>query len=92
MPRPEHIVFVCQNQRPPEAKPSCANAGSGEVLAALRAALQERPELLGRVRVAASSCLGPCFEGPHVVAYPEDRWWSQVRPEQAGEILDAIEV
>jgi (2Fe-2S) ferredoxin len=26
------------------------------------------------------------------VAYPEDRWWSQVRPEQAGEILDAIEV
>ncbi|MBC8328103.1 MAG: (2Fe-2S) ferredoxin domain-containing protein [Planctomycetes bacterium] len=90
MAHPERIVFVCMNQRPPGAKASCGPAGAGEVLAALRAELEARTELWGRVRVAASSCLGPCEQGPHVVVYPDDVWYAEVKPEDACRILDTV--
>ena len=78
------------NQRPPMAKPSCGPVGADQVLAALRGELERRTELWGRVRVAASSCLGPCEQGPHVVVYPDDVWYSEVKPEDTSKILDAI--
>lgn len=90
MSRPQHIVFVCMNQRPPGAKPSCRPAGSEELMFALREQLDARPELMGKVRVAASSCLGPCEEGPHVVVYPDDIWYAQAKPEDAKRIFDAL--
>jgi (2Fe-2S) ferredoxin len=78
--------FVCTTERPPFGKPSCGQQGSAAIVAALLGELDKRPELAGTVEVSTSSCLGPCFEGPTVVVYPEGTWYTGVRPEDAREI------
>ncbi len=78
--------FVCTTERPPFGKPSCGTQGSAAIVAALLAELERRPELSGLVEVSTSSCLGPCFEGPTVVVYPEGTWYTGVKPEDAAEI------
>jgi (2Fe-2S) ferredoxin len=88
MSPPAHHVFVCQNARPAEGKPSCAARGSGEVFTALQREIGARPALWGRVAVTSCGCLGPCFEGPTVVVYPEGVWYAGVRAEDAAEIVE----
>jgi (2Fe-2S) ferredoxin len=89
MSRFERHFFVCQTQRPPMAKPSCGARGAVEVYNRLVEALGARPDLWGKVAVTASGCLGPCFEGPTIVVYPEGVWYVGVRPEDVAEIVEA---
>jgi (2Fe-2S) ferredoxin len=84
----ERHFFVCENARPAEGRPSCGARGSGRVTAALQEAVGARPELWGRVAVTPAGCLGPCFEGPVVVVYPEGVWYVGVREEDAAEIAE----
>ena len=78
--------FVCTTERPPFGKPSCGANGSAEILAAFLGELESRPELAAEVRVTGCSCLGPCFDGPTVVVYPEGTWYAGVRVEDVPEI------
>src|SRR2546423_13564984 len=75
MTQPVLHLFVCQNDRPEGGRPSCAARGSGDVLGALQRAVGGDPELWGRVAVTPCGCLGPCFEGPAMVVYPEGIWY-----------------
>ena len=75
MPKIERHFFVCTNARPIGGKPSCGARGAAEVLTALQEGLGKHPELWGKVAVTPSGCLGPCFEGPTVVVYPEAVWY-----------------
>ena len=81
-------VFVCQTQRPPGGKPSCKPRGSDQVLMRLQEALAGHPELWDKVSVTASGCLGPCFDGPSIVVYPEAVWYAGVTADNVGEIID----
>jgi (2Fe-2S) ferredoxin len=45
--------------------------------------------LWSSVSVTACACLGPCFDGPTVVVYPEGTWYAGVRPGDADEIVEA---
>ena len=83
-------VFVCQTARPPAGRPSCLTRGGADVLAALEKALSERPELWGRVGITACECLGPCFEGPNMVVYPEGVWYSDVSTTDVPEIIEHL--
>jgi (2Fe-2S) ferredoxin len=67
-------VFVCTNTRPDGGKPSCGGRGGVELVAALQRAVATSPELVGAVAVTPCGCLGPCFEGPIAVAYPDGQW------------------
>src|SRR5688572_31607820 len=87
MPAPERHVFVCVNERPTGGKPSCANRGGAELHAALLRAVGRLPALWGRVAVTSCGCLGPCFEGPTMVVYPDGVWYAGVRAEDAEEIV-----
>ena len=80
--------FVCQMQRPPAAKPSCGARGSVHVYNGLMEALGGQEDLWETVCVTASSCLGPCFEGPMVVCYPEGVWYAGVRGEDVAQIVE----
>lgn len=80
--------FVCQTQRPPMTKPSCGARGSAELYTALQEALGAHPELWGKVAVTASGCLGPCFDGPSMVVYPEGTWYANVTRADIAEIVD----
>ena len=80
--------FVCQMQRPPAGKPSFGARGSAGVYNGLMEALGAHEELWDSVCVTASSCLGPCFDGPTVVCYPEGVWYAGVKPEDVVEIVE----
>jgi (2Fe-2S) ferredoxin len=67
-------VFVCTNTRPVGGKPSCGARGGVELSAALQRAVATAPALVGEVAVTPCGCLGPCFDGPIALVYPEGDW------------------
>jgi len=88
MPRPERLIFLCTNVRPAERKESCAGSHAGaEIAAAFRKRLKERG-LSGRLRAAATSCLGPCTGGPHAVVMPDNIWYSGFQESDIDAIID----
>jgi (2Fe-2S) ferredoxin len=89
MSRPRLHLFVCGNERPAGGKPSCGARGSSAFFAALQREIGARPALWGQVAVTSCGCLGPCFEGPTMVVYPEGVWYVGVHPQDAPEILEA---
>jgi (2Fe-2S) ferredoxin len=89
MSKIERHFFVCANERPAAGKPSCGARGSAEILAALQDGLGAHPEIWGRVAITPTGCLGPCFEGPTVVVYPEGTWYVGVRREDVAEIVES---
>jgi (2Fe-2S) ferredoxin len=80
-------VFVCVHARE-EGRVSCGNPGRGGV--ELAQALKDgakRLGLKGKVRVAKTGCLDLCEKGPNVFLYPEGEWLSDLKPEDADDIL-----
>lgn len=81
-------LFVCQNERPAAGRPSCAARGGPALLAALQRAVAADPALGARVAVTPCGCLGPCFDGPMMVVYPEAVWYAGVTAADAPEIVE----
>ena len=71
------------------SRPSCSERGSREVADALTRAVAARSELLGKVRVTPCECLGPCFDGPNLVVYPEGVWYGGVSADDVDELVDS---
>lgn len=88
MSRFERHVFVCVNARPEGGKPSCGARGGEAVCAALEQAIAARPALWGKVAVTGSACLGPCWDGPNAVVYPEGTWYEGLTTADVSELAD----
>ncbi len=86
-PRFERYVFVCENVR--EDGVCCGRQGSGAIREALKEAIEAR-KLQHRIRVSRTGCLDVCSEGPNVLVYPENRWYTHVRLEDVPVILEAL--
>lgn len=84
----QYHVFFCCNQREPGAV--CCNArGATE----LRDYAKARVKSLGlsgagKVRINISGCLDRCQEGPVIVVYPEEVWYTYIDREDIDEIID----
>lgn len=87
MSRFRRHLFVCVNNRPPFAKPSCAPKRSPEILMRLQEEVEARG-LRDQVAVTGCLCLGPCEDGPVVVVYPEGTWYAGVTLEDVPEIVE----
>jgi (2Fe-2S) ferredoxin len=88
MARFERHVFVCTNKRPDgHPKGCCADKGSEEIRAALKAELRFRG-INAIVRANASGCLDACEFGASMVIYPEGIWYGGVRREDVPEIVE----
>ena len=83
------LLRLRERSAPRRASPPAAPAAVGEILAALQKGLGAHPELWGRVAVTPTGCLGPCFEGPTIVVYPEGTWYVGVRREDVDEIVES---
>ncbi len=82
-------IFVCVNHRTDERK-ACAHNKSSEIRQKLKIEARKRwPKNL--VRVSQSACLGVCEQGPNIMIYPQDKWFSNVKIEDVGKILTEIE-
>ena len=85
----KHHVFFCCNQRQPGG--SCCNdhkASEPQTYAKERtAALGLKGK--GSVRVNKAGCLGRCDDGPVIVVYPDNVWYTYIDKEDIDEIIDS---
>jgi (2Fe-2S) ferredoxin len=89
MPKFEHHIFICTNQREPGHPRGCCDPkASGELHQLFKAGVSRRG-LKGKVRANKSGCLDQCEHGPNVVVYPEAVWYGHVTSADVDEILDS---
>ena len=84
----QHHVFFCCNQRDDPTRSSCNNHGASD----LRDYAKGRVKALGlsgegRVRINMAGCLDRCEEGPVIVVYPEEVWYTYVDRSDIDEII-----
>ena len=90
MPKFEHHIFVCTNQREAgHPRGSCDPNGSGELHQLFKKGVAVRG-LKGKVRANKAGCLDQCEHGPNVVIYPEAVWYGHVTPADVDEILNSL--
>jgi (2Fe-2S) ferredoxin len=84
----KHHVFFCLNQRdPPEA--CCANHDAEGMRAYAKSRIKELGlSGEGKVRINTAGCLDRCEEGPIIVVYPEETWYTYVDKHDIDEIID----
>jgi (2Fe-2S) ferredoxin len=83
-----HHVFFCCNQRA-AGEACCNNHGSQQ----MRDYAKQRVKELGlsgpgQVRVNQAGCLDRCAEGPVIVVYPEEVWYTYVDRADVDEIIE----
>lgn len=82
-----HVFFCCNHRDPPER--CCANNDALD----MQQYAKQRIKALGlsgqgRVRINKAGCLDRCEEGPVIVVYPEDVWYTYVDRDDIDEIID----
>jgi (2Fe-2S) ferredoxin len=80
-------LFVCCNARS-SGKPACGPRGGDALAAAVQRELLARGAL--DVIVTACDCLGPCFDGPNAVVYPDGIWYAGLAPADAPALADHL--
>ncbi len=82
-------VFFCVNQREDGGR-CCHDFDAAE----MRVYAKKRCKKLGlhepgNVRINSAGCLNRCEEGPVIVVYPEETWYTYVDREDIDEIIDS---
>ncbi|MBL8203473.1 MAG: (2Fe-2S) ferredoxin domain-containing protein [Blastocatellia bacterium] len=89
MPKFEHHIFICTNQRPPENPRGCCDpAGLGQLQLLFKKELAARG-VKGKIRANKAGCLDQCEHGPTVVVYPDAVWYSGVTVDDVPEIVES---
>jgi (2Fe-2S) ferredoxin len=84
----KHHVFICLNKR--EAPENCCACHNSE---AMQKYAKKRCKELGltgqgMVRINQAGCIDRCAEGPVMVVYPEEVWYTYVDEQDIDEIID----
>lgn len=84
-----HVFFCCNSRNDPNRKSCDDSRGASE----LRDYAKAQVKALGlagkgRVRVNMAGCLDRCEEGPVIVVYPEDVWYTYVDRVDIDEIIE----
>jgi len=85
----EKIIFVCTNQRAEGERVCCMSSGGGELRDKLKAMVKAR-QLRSRIRVSQSGCMDKCEDGPNIMVFPDNVWFSSVTEADLEAILDAV--
>jgi (2Fe-2S) ferredoxin len=85
---PRRHLFVCTNTRG-SGKPTCGTRGGDAILAEVQRALLAAGAS-GTAVATACACLGPCFDGPNAVVYPDGVWYGGLAPEDAPAIAQHL--
>jgi (2Fe-2S) ferredoxin len=80
-------MFVCTNERS-SGKPACGLRGGTELLAAVQNLLIARGA--GDALVTPCGCLGPCFDGPNAVVYPDGVWYGGLDARDAPTLVEHL--
>ncbi|HWO21378.1 MAG TPA: (2Fe-2S) ferredoxin domain-containing protein [Kofleriaceae bacterium] len=77
-------LFVCTSTRA-SGKPACGPGGGDAIIAAVQTLLVARGAT--DVLVTPCGCLGPCFDGPNAVVYPDGIWYGGLAPDDAPRLV-----
>ncbi len=80
-------LFVCSNGRS-SGKPACGPRGGDALIMAVQRALIARRA--SDVLVTPCGCLGPCFDGPNAVVYPEGVWYAGLEVGDAAALAEHL--
>ena len=80
-------LFVCTNQRG-SGKPVCGPRGGDALVVAVQTLLVARGAT--DVLVTPCGCLGPCFDGPNAVVYPDGVWYAGLDAADAPGLVDHL--
>ena len=85
----QYHVFFCINQRA-EGEACCNNLGGQR----MRDYAKNKLKALGmhgdgQVRVNMAGCLGRCEQGPVMVIYPQEIWYTFIDEEDIDEIIES---
>lgn len=75
---------MCTHARS-SGKPACGVRGGTGLLVAVQKLLLERDA--ADVLVTPCGCLGPCFDGPNAVVYPDGVWYAGLDESDAPRIV-----
>ena len=82
-------IFVCLNDRQGTRR-SCADGEAVDIHKKLKGMVAARG-WKGSIRVSKSGCLDRCAQGPNVMIYPQQIWFSKVTEKDADKIISKIE-
>lgn len=85
-PHALHLLF-CTNTRADKSQ-SCGDAPDIHELAETLKARFKAEKL--PVRVSRTACLGPCAQGPNIMAYPQGLWFQEVKVADADAITAKV--
>lgn len=81
-------VFFCVNQREAGAA-CCNNLGAQDVRDYAKARIKSlKLSGHGKIRINNAGCLDRCDEGPVIVIYPEETWYTYIDKEDVDEIIE----
>ena len=84
----ERHVFFCCNQRT-NGKQCCADNGAVKIRDYAKDRIKElKLSGPGKVRVNMAGCLDRCSQGPVIVVYHEETWYTYVDQEDIDEIIN----
>ena len=78
---------MCTNARS-SGKPACGLGGGAAIANAVQTLLVARKAT--HVLVTPCSCLGPCFDGPNAVVYPDGVWYAGLDESDAPALVDHL--
>ncbi len=83
-----HHVFFCLNKRDNGEK-CCADSGAADLHAYAKGRIKKLGVAgKGSVRINKAGCLDRCEEGPVIVVYPDDVWYTYIDRDDIDEIID----
>src|SRR5215467_9894352 len=80
-------LFVCTNTIA-SGKPACGRRGGDALMTRVQKILIERGAI--DVIVTPCGCLGPCFDGPNAVVYPDAVWYGGLTPDDAPQLVEHL--
>jgi (2Fe-2S) ferredoxin len=80
-------LFVCVHTNA-SGKPACGHRGGEALLRRVQRILIERKA--EQVFVTPCGCLGPCFDGPNAVVYPDGIWYGGLAEEDAEAVVEHL--
>ena len=90
----KHHVFFCTNKREPDpsgqTRPCCADKNASEMRDYAKKKVKKAGlSGPGAVRINNAGCLDRCEEGPCIVVYPEETWYTYVDENDIDEIVES---
>lgn len=85
----KHHVFFCTNQREDGAK--CCGASGGQQMRDYAKKKIKSLDLngAGKCRINTAGCMDRCDEGPLLVIYPEEIWYTYIDEQDIDEIIES---